>query len=59
MTNQIGHNIRLGLLSTSSTGFFVVYNTATTTRGFLDPHDIERRTLSRALFVKFSYLLDY
>ena len=59
VTNQIGHNIRLGLLSTSSTGFFVVYNTATTTRGFLDPHDIERRTLSRALFVKFSYLLDY
>lgn len=59
VTNQIGHNIRLGLLSTSSTGFFVVYNTATTTRGFLDPRDIERRTLSRALFVKFSYLLDY
>ena len=59
VTNQIGHNIRLGLLSTSSTGFFVVYNTATTTRDFLDPHDIERRTLSRALFVKFSYLLDY
>ncbi len=58
-TNQIGHNIRLALLSTSSTGLFVVYNTATSTTDFRDPHDIERRTLSRALFIKFSHLLDY
>jgi hypothetical protein len=58
-TGQIGHNIRLGLLSTSSTGLFVVYNTASATRDYLDPHDVERRTLSRALFVKFNYLLDY
>ena len=58
-TNQVGHNVRLGLLSTSSTGFFVVYNTRQLTRDFLDPHEIQRRTLSRALFVKFNYLLDY
>ena len=58
-TNQIGHNLRLGLLSTSSTGFFVVYNTGIATRDFLDPHGIERRTATRALFVKFNYLLDY
>ena len=59
ITQQIGHNIRLGLLSTSSTGFFLVYNTTGLTRDFLDPHDIQRRTLSRALFFKFNYLLDY
>ena len=59
ITQQIGHNIRLGLLSTSSTGFFLVYNTTGFTRDFLDPHDVQRRTLSRALFFKFNYLLDY
>ena len=58
-TDEIGHNIRLGLLSTSSTGLFVVFNTGTTTRDFLDPHDVERRTISRALFIKFTHLLDY
>jgi hypothetical protein len=58
-TRQIGHNIRLGLLSTSSTGLFVVFNTASATRDYFDPHDVERRTMSRALFVKFNYLLDY
>jgi Domain of unknown function (DUF5916) len=58
-TGQIGHNIRLGLLSTSSTGLYIVFNTANSTRDYFDPHDVERRTLSRALFVKFNYLLDY
>ncbi|MDA1314223.1 MAG: DUF5916 domain-containing protein [Acidobacteria bacterium] len=58
-TEQIGHNVRLGLLSTSSTGLYVVFNTANLTRDYLDPHDAQRRTLSRALFVKFNYLLDY
>jgi hypothetical protein len=58
-TRQIGHNIRLGLLSTSSTGLFVVFNTANATRDYFDPHQVERRTLSRALFVKFNYLFDY
>ena len=58
-TDEIGHNVRLGLLSTSSTGLFVVFNTGTTTRDFLDPHDVERRTISRALFIKFTHLLDY
>ncbi len=58
-TEQIGHNIRLGLLSTSSTGLFIVFNTASLTTDYLDPHEVQRRTLSRALFVKFNYLLDY
>jgi hypothetical protein len=58
-TGQIGHNIRLGILATSSTGLFVVFNTANATRDYFDPHQVERRTLSRALFVKFNYLLDY
>lgn len=49
----------VGLLSTSSTGLYVVFNTANLTRDYLDPHDAQRRTLSRALFVKFNYLLDY
>ncbi|MBH00043.1 MAG: hypothetical protein CMN58_06830 [Solibacterales bacterium] len=59
VTGKISHNIRLGILSTSSTGFFFVFNTTGLTRDFLDPHDIQRRTLSRALFFKFNYLLDY
>jgi hypothetical protein len=46
-------------LSTSSTGLFIVFNTATSTRDYFDPHDVQRRTMSRALFVKFNYLLDY
>ena len=58
-TNQITHNIRLGLLSTSSTGLFVVYNTGTTTRDFLDPHGVDRRLESQAFFIKFNHLLDY
>ncbi len=58
-TNQITHNIRLGLLSTSSTGLFVVYNTGTSTRDFLDPHGVDRRLESQAFFIKFNHLLDY
>jgi hypothetical protein len=58
-TNQVGVNVRLALLSTSSTGFFVVYNTRVATVDFLDPHETERHTLSRALFVKFNYLFDF
>jgi len=58
-SHDIGHNIRLAFLSTSSTGFFLVYNTGIATRDYTDPHDVERRTLDRALFLKFNYLLDY
>lgn len=57
-THQVGSNIRLALLSTSSTGFFLVYNTRVATYDFLDPHDIRRRTQSRVLFFKYSYLFD-
>ncbi|MEW5975685.1 MAG: DUF5916 domain-containing protein [Acidobacteriota bacterium] len=58
-TNQVGVNLRLALLSTSSTGFFLVYNSRVSTADYLDPHETERRTLSRALFAKFSYLFDF
>lgn len=59
ISREIDHNLRLGLLSTSSTGLFVVFNSGTSTEGFLDPHSIRRQTISRALFVKFTHLLDY
>ncbi len=58
-TNQFSHNIRLGLLSTSSTGLFVVYNTGMLMRDYLDPHGVDRRLETQAFFVKFNYLLDY
>jgi len=58
-TNQVGSNIRLAILSTSSTGFFLVYNTRVATVDYFDPHERERLTLSRALFFKFSYLFDF
>jgi hypothetical protein len=58
-TKLIGHNVRLAFLSTSSTGFFLVYNTRHLTSDFMDPHAIPRRTVGRALYAKFSYLFDY
>jgi hypothetical protein len=58
-SKEVSANIRLAILSTSSTGLFVVYNTRGSTVDFLDPHEVHRRTLSRALLVKFSYLLDF
>ena len=58
-TNQLSHNVRLGLLSTSSTGLFLVYNTGMLMRDYVDPHSVERRIETQAFFVKFNYLLDY
>ncbi len=58
-TRRIGHNVRLGLMSTSSTGLFIVFNNTNATHDYTDPHEVRRRTVSRALFVKFNYLLDY
>ena len=58
-TNQVGANIRLALLSTSSTGFFLVYNTRASTTDYVDPHEVQRRTLSRVLLLKFNYLFDF
>lgn len=63
---EIGANIRFSLLRTANTGLFVVYNSRFDTTGF-DPHDgampnllpIRRRTLDRALIVKFTYLFDF
>ncbi len=53
-TSQVGTNIRFALLSTSSNGLFVVYNTRAATVDYLDPHNAARTTLSRAFFVTFS-----
>ena len=58
-TRQVGANVRFALLSTSSTGFFVVYNTRVATYDYLDPHGAERQTVSRALFLKFNYMFDF
>ena len=58
-TNQMSHNLRLGLLSTSATGLFVVYNTGMLMRDYIDPHSVERRLETHAFFIKFNYLLDY
>jgi len=58
-TGQVGTNARLAILSTSSTGFFLVYNTRVATVDYFDPHEHERRTMSRALFLKFNYLFDF
>jgi hypothetical protein len=58
-TNQVGINIRLGLLSTSSSGLFVVYNSRVATIDYIDPHEMVRRTLSRGLLVKYNRLFDF
>jgi len=59
-SNQVGLNLRLGLLSNSSTGLFVVYNSRISTIDYTDPHEqIDRRTLNRAFFVKYNYLFDF
>jgi len=58
-TNQVGTNIRFALLSTSSNGLYVVYNTNVATQDFLDPHGRDRLIQSRALIVKFNYLFDF
>ncbi len=58
-TRQVGSNIRLALLSTSSTGFFLVYNTRVATYDYRDPHEEKRRTQNRVLFFKFNYLFDF
>ncbi len=57
--NVVGANVRLAVLSTSSTGFFLVYNTRAATVDFFDPHQVEHRVMSRALFFKFNYLFDF
>ncbi len=58
-SNQVGTNIRFALLSTSSNGLFIVYNTRAATVDYFDPHNVQRVTQSQALFIKFSYLFDY
>lgn len=64
--DEIGANIRLAVLRTGNTGFFIVYNSRFDTTG-LDPHEADallrmrapRRTLDRALIAKFTYLFDF
>ena len=57
--NQVGTNIRFALLSTASNGLYVVYNTRAATVDYRDPHDQPRSTLSRAFYVKYTYLFDF
>ena len=58
-TNQQSHSVRLGLMSASAAGLFVVYNTGMLVRDYIDPHSVERRLETHAFFIKFNYLLDY
>ena len=58
-SNQVSTNIRFALLSTSSNGLYVVYNTRWATIDYLDPHGQDRFTQSRALMVKYNYLFDF
>lgn len=59
VSRKVGHNIRLGVLSTSSTGLFIVFNTIASTVSFYDPHEVERQTISRALFIKYTHLINF
>ena len=59
VAREFGHNVRLAFLSSSATGLFIVFNTAHASYEFNDPHGMDRRTLSRALIVKFNHLLDF
>jgi len=65
VSHQVGVNIRFALIRIANTGLFVVYNSRFDTLG-LDPHEHSgviptpyRRTLSRALLVKFTHLFDF
>jgi uncharacterized protein DUF5916/cellulose/xylan binding protein with CBM9 domain len=57
--NQLSTNIRFALLSTSSNGLYVVYNTRWATQDFMDPHGQDRFTQGRALMIKYNYLFDF
>ncbi len=57
--NQVSTNIRFALLSTSSNGLYVVYNTKQATFDFTDPRGIDRFTQGRALILKYTYLFNF
>jgi hypothetical protein len=48
-THQVATNVRFALLSTSSNGLYVVYNTNAITVDYTDPHEADRTILGRAL----------
>ena len=58
-THQVATNVRFALLSTSSNGLYVVYNTNAITVDYTDPHDTDRTTLGRALLIKYSYRFSF
>lgn len=53
-THQVSTNLRFALLSTSSNGLYVVFNTRATTIDFTDPHNNDRLILNRAFIVKYN-----
>ena len=59
VTREIGHNIRLGILSKSSNGLYVVFNTLRNNLGFRDPHEVYRNTVSQSLFLKYTHLFEF
>ncbi len=58
-SHQVATNVRFALLSTSSNGLYIVFNTRAITVDFTDPHNIDRVTLSRALIVKYNYRFNF
>ena len=53
-THQVSTNLRFALLSTSSNGLYVVFNTRATTVDFTDPHNDDRLILNRAFIIKYN-----
>ncbi len=58
-THQVATNVRFALLSTSSNGLYVVFNTRAITVDYTDPRNNDRVTLSRALIVKYNYRFNF
>ena len=58
-THQVATNVRFALLSTSSNGLYIVFNTRSITVDYTDPHNSDRVTLSRALIVKYNYRFNF
>jgi len=57
--SQVSTNIRFALLSTSSNGLYVVYNTKQAAFDFTDPRGVNRLTQGRALILKYTYLFNF
>ncbi len=58
-THQIGTNVRLALLSTSSNGLYIVYNNGFSSVDYTDPRGDSRMVLANAFIVKYNYRFNF